>query len=79
MLQKMQPQLPTVHVVKERKDAIAIRFQLIAPILLMMAGKGVTIATPLIFEILVDIVSSYVHSGAAAGGAGTVAAVATTA
>ncbi|KAL7542829.1 hypothetical protein ACHAXR_012408 [Thalassiosira sp. AJA248-18] len=65
------------HVVKERKDAIDIRFRLIASIVLMLAGKGVTIATPFIFKMLVDIVPSYVNSGVA--GKTAAAAAATTA
>lgn len=51
---------------KERKQALAIRSRVIASILLMLAGKGVTIATPFLFKMLVDIVPSYAEGVAAA-------------
>ncbi len=44
---------------KERKQALSIRYRVIASILLMLAGKGVTIATPFLFKMLVDIVPTY--------------------
>jgi len=46
----------------ERKKAISIRYRVIVSLLLMLAGKGVTIATPYIFKALIDIVPSYVGS-----------------
>ena len=46
----------------ERKKAISIRYRVIASLLLMLAGKAVTIATPYIFKALIDIVPSYVGS-----------------
>ena len=51
----------------ERKAAISIRYRVLASVLLMLAGKGVTIATPFIFKLLIDIASS-------SGGTSTVAA-----
>lgn len=43
---------------QERKAAISIRYRVLASVLLMLAGKGVTIATPFIFKMLIDIASS---------------------
>eukprot|EP00579_Thalassiosira_antarctica_P032695 CAMPEP_0201994348 /NCGR_PEP_ID=MMETSP0905-20130828/2218_1 /ASSEMBLY_ACC=CAM_ASM_000554 /TAXON_ID=420261 /ORGANISM="Thalassiosira antarctica, Strain CCMP982" /LENGTH=787 /DNA_ID=CAMNT_0048549301 /DNA_START=78 /DNA_END=2441 /DNA_ORIENTATION=- len=54
---------------KERKAALAIRYRVIASIVLMLAGKGVTIATPFIFKMLVDIVPSYMVDGTASSAA----------
>mmetsp|Transcript_26846 Transcript_26846/g.38368 ORF Transcript_26846/g.38368 Transcript_26846/m.38368 type:complete len:782 (+) Transcript_26846:97-2442(+) len=51
---------------KERKQALSIRYRVIASILLMLAGKGVTIATPFLFKMLVDIVPSYAEGTMAA-------------
>jgi len=44
---------------KDRRQALSIRYRVVASILLMLAGKGVTIATPFLFKMLVDIVPSY--------------------
>ena len=48
-----------------RKQALSIRYRVVASITLMLAGKGVTIATPFLFKMLVDIVPSYAESVAA--------------
>ena len=43
---------------QERKAAISIRYRVLASVLLMLAGKVVTISTPFIFKMLIDIASS---------------------
>lgn len=50
---------------KERRQALSIRSRVVASIILMLAGKGVTIATPFLFKMLVDIVPSYADGVAA--------------
>lgn len=53
---------------KERKAALAIRYRVIASVFLMLAGKAVTIATPFLFKMLVDIVPGYIKGTENAGG-----------
>ena len=44
---------------RERLQALSIRYRVVASVLLMLAGKGVTIAVPFLFKMLVDITPSY--------------------
>ncbi|KAL7547995.1 hypothetical protein ACHAWF_011268 [Thalassiosira exigua] len=41
---------------EERRAALGVRYRVIASLALMLAGKGVTIATPFLFKMLVDAV-----------------------
>lgn len=50
---------------RDRMQALSIRYRVVASILLMLAGKGVTIATPFLFKMLVDTVPSYADGVAA--------------
>ena len=44
---------------RDRLQALSIRYRVVASVLLMLAGKGVTIAVPFLFKMLVDITPSY--------------------
>jgi hypothetical protein len=44
---------------RDRMQALSIRYRVVASVLLMLAGKGVTIAVPFLFKMLVDITPSY--------------------
>jgi ABC-type transport system involved in Fe-S cluster assembly fused permease/ATPase subunit len=54
---------------RDRMQALSIRYRVVASILLMLAGKGVTIATPFLFKWLVDVVPSYTDASATAANA----------
>ena len=49
----------TVSDEKQRYHAMAMRQRVIASISLMLAGKGVTIATPFVFKVLIDTLPIY--------------------
>lgn len=44
---------------RDRMQALSIRYRVVGSVLLMLAGKGVTIAVPFLFKMLVDITPSY--------------------
>jgi len=52
---------------KERQYAIGVRFRVILSVILMLLGKGTTIATPFLFKMLIDTIPKY--SGAAVASA----------
>jgi ATP-binding cassette subfamily B (MDR/TAP) protein 7 len=49
---------------RDRMQALSIRYRVCASIMLMLAGKGVTIATPFLFKMLVDVVPTYAEGAA---------------
>ncbi|KAL7535146.1 hypothetical protein ACHAXR_006313, partial [Thalassiosira sp. AJA248-18] len=50
---------------EERDHAIAMRQRVVASVTLMLAGKGVTIATPFMFKALVDTLPMYTNTATA--------------
>eukprot|EP00970_Alexandrium_tamarense_P004846 scaffold800_cov197-Alexandrium_tamarense.AAC.27 len=55
------------NIKKERQYALSIRYRVILSVLLMLAGKGVTIATPFLFKMLVDTIPGHTATTSAAG------------